>query len=77
MSSKTETAISSTGSVNQTIDPNVFYDFTGALTALNITLGTPTSGKINEYNFQFLSGATPLYLVRYLVGWWNSYIRSK
>lgn len=40
-----------------TINPNTFYVW-GTMTSLNITLGTATSGIVNEYCFQFTSGST-------------------
>src|SRR5690606_21525726 len=55
----TEVTYIDAGVVSKTLSPNVFYDFTGAITSLSLVLGTPVVGKINEYNFQFLSGATP------------------
>ena len=62
-----------TGAVSKTILPNQFYDFTTtALTSLTITLGTPISGIMNEYMFQFLSPATPATLTAIAgISWLN------
>lgn len=37
--------------------PNTFYKFTGAVTSLTLTLGTPISGITNIYAFSFVAGA--------------------
>lgn len=37
--------------------PNAFYKFTGAVTSLTLTLGTPTDGITNIYAFSFVAGA--------------------
>ena len=42
---------------NTTISPNAFYKFTGAVTSLTLTLGTPISGITNIYAFSFVAGA--------------------
>ena len=39
------------------ITPNVMHVW-GEVSALTVTLGTEESGKVNEYIFQFTSGAT-------------------
>jgi hypothetical protein len=40
------------------INPNILYIF-GTMTSLNLTLATPTdSTRVNEYMFEFTSGAT-------------------
>ena len=41
-----------------TLTPNVFHKW-GEVTSLTLTLGTGTSGEMNEYMFQFYSGNTP------------------
>ena len=41
----------------QTLAPNTFYKFTGAVTSLTLTLGTPTDGIANIYAFSFVAGA--------------------
>lgn len=50
--------VSDSGAVSQSLLPNVFYNFTGAVTSLTITLGVTISGRENEYKGQFLSGST-------------------
>lgn len=40
------------------LDPEKIYHFTGALTALTITLSTPASGQLAHYHFDFDSGST-------------------
>lgn len=50
--------ITTDGSVEQALSPDVFYDFTGALTSLSISLGASLEGRENEYKGQFLSGAS-------------------
>ena len=42
---------------NTTISPNAFYKFTGAVTSLTLTLGTPIDGITNIYAFSFVAGA--------------------
>ena len=37
--------------------PNAFYKFTGAVTSLTLTLGTPIDGITNIYAFSFVAGA--------------------
>lgn len=54
----TEQTVSTAGAVTQAIDPYVIYHFTGALTALTITLNTPASGQIAHYHFDFNCGST-------------------
>lgn len=56
--SMTEVTISDSGSVSQALDANKIYHFTGALTALTITLNAPSANKNAHYHFDFLSGAT-------------------
>ena len=41
----------------QELAPNTFYKFTGSVTSLTITLGTPISGVLNIYAFSFVAGA--------------------
>ena len=43
-----------------TIEPNKFHQWSGSLSSLTIELGTPTSGVVNQYVFQFAgySGTT-------------------
>lgn len=53
-----EITIDAAGIVSQELSPDVFYNFTGALTSLTITLGTAVAGRENEYKGQFISGAT-------------------
>lgn len=48
-----------TGDVLQELSPDVFYQFTGVLTSLNITLGEAVAGRENEYKGQFLTSSTP------------------
>ena len=54
----TEQTVSTAGAVTQALDPYVIYHFTGALTALTITLNTPASGQIAHYHFDFDCGST-------------------
>ena len=53
----TEQTISTAGAVTQALTSGVLYHFTGALTALTITLTAPASG-VAHYHFDFLSGTT-------------------
>lgn len=53
----TEQTITTAGAVTQALTSGVLYHFTGALTALTITLTAPASG-VAHYHFDFLSGAT-------------------
>ena len=50
--------VATDGAVSQALAPDVFYDFTGALTSLTLTLGSPVSGRENEYKGQFTTGAS-------------------
>ena len=52
----TEVTVSTAGSVSQALDAGKIYHFTGALTALTVTL-TATSG-LAHYHFDFDSGST-------------------
>lgn len=54
----TEIDVSDSGAVAQTLDPYVIYHFTGALTALTITLNAAASGQIAHYHFDFDCGST-------------------
>ena len=54
----TEVTISTAGAVTQALDAGKIYHFTGALTALTVTLNTPTSGQIAHYHFDFDCGST-------------------
>lgn len=54
----TEVAVSTAGAVTQALDAGKLYHFTGALTALTITLNAPASGDLAQYHFDFLSGST-------------------
>ena len=54
----TEVTVSDDGAVTQALDPGKIYHFTGALTALTITLNTPAAGQIAHYHFDFTCGAT-------------------
>ena len=56
--SMTEVTISDAGAVTQALDANKIYHFTGALTALTVTLNAPSTGKNAHYHFDFLSGST-------------------
>lgn len=40
----------------QTLTPNTFYKFTGAVTSITLTLGTPITGITNIYAFSFVAG---------------------
>ena len=53
-----EQTIPDDGAVTQELDPYVLYHFTGELTALTITLGTPDTGQLAHYHFDFDCGAT-------------------
>lgn len=52
-----EAVVSSTGTITQKLSPNKYYKF-GRCTSLTIALGAEVSGILNEYMFEFLSGAT-------------------
>ena len=54
----TEVTVSTAGAVTQALDASKIYHFTGALTALTITLNAPASGGLAEYHFDFNSGST-------------------
>lgn len=52
-----EVTISTAGAVTQALDAGKVYHFTGAITALTITLNAAAAG-LSHYHFDFLSGAT-------------------
>ena len=52
-----EVTISTAGAVTQALDPGKLYHFTGALTALTITLNAPASG-LAHYHFDFNEPST-------------------
>jgi hypothetical protein len=54
----TEVTVSTAGAVSQALDAGKIYHFTGAVTALTITLNAPASGGLAQYHFDFLSGST-------------------
>ena len=54
----TEVTVSTAGAVTQALDPEKIYHFTGALTALTITLDAPAAGQLAHYRFDFDSGST-------------------
>ncbi|MBR6353305.1 MAG: hypothetical protein IKS25_04200 [Oscillospiraceae bacterium] len=53
-----EVTVSDDGAVTQALDPGKIYHFTGALTALTITLNAAASGQLAQYHFDFDSGST-------------------
>ena len=53
-----EVTVSTAGAVSQALDAGKIYHFTGAVTALTITLNAPASGDLAQYHFDFLSGST-------------------
>ena len=54
----TKQTVDTDGAVTQELSPRVIYHFTGALTALTITLGAAAEGTIAEYHFDFNCGST-------------------
>lgn len=54
----TEETITTSGAVSQALDAGKIYHFTGALTALTITLNAAASGQIAQYHFDFTTGST-------------------
>lgn len=50
--------VTNSGAVYRYLSPNVFYDFTGDLTKLSLTLPNDALSKAYEYKGQFKSGAT-------------------
>lgn len=53
----TKSISGSSGTVTQKLSPNTYYKF-GECTSLTITLGAEVAGILNEYMFEFVSGAT-------------------
>ena len=53
-----EVTVSTAGAVTWALDAGTIYHFTGALTALAITLNSPATGQTAQYHFDFLSGST-------------------
>lgn len=53
----TEVTVSTAGAVTQALDAGKIYHFTGAVTALTITLNAPASGDLAQYHFDFNSGS--------------------
>ena len=58
----TEVTVSTAGSVTQALDAGKIYHFTGALTALTITLNAPASGTLAQWHFDFDSPSTAVTL---------------
>ena len=54
----TEVIISTAGAVTQALDAGKIYHFTGALTALTITLNAAASGQLAHYHFDFDCSST-------------------
>lgn len=54
----TEVTNSSAGAVSLALDAGKTYHFTGALTALTITLNAAATGQLAHYHFDFDSGST-------------------
>lgn len=54
----TEVTVSTAGAVTQALDAGKLYHFTGALTALTITLNAAPSGQLAQYHFDFDCGST-------------------
>lgn len=53
-----EVTVSTAGAVTQALDAGKLYHFTGALTALTITLNAAPSGQLAQYHFDFNCGST-------------------
>lgn len=53
----TEVTVSTAGDVTQALDAGKVYHFTGALTALTLTLNAAAAGQ-QQYHLDFVSGAT-------------------
>lgn len=53
----TEVTVSTAGDVTQALDAGKIYHFTGALTALTLTLNAAAAGQ-QQYHLDFVSGAT-------------------
>ncbi len=58
MPAVTEVTVATAGAVTQALDAGKIYHFTGALTALTITLNAPVSGQLAQYHFDFDCGST-------------------
>jgi hypothetical protein len=56
ISTETPVVEVSGAAVTQTLSPNTFYKFTGAVTSLTLTLGSEVSGIANIYAFRFTAG---------------------
>lgn len=54
----TEVTVATDGAVTQALDAGKNYHFTGALTALTITLNAPATGEMAQYHFDFSCGST-------------------
>lgn len=54
----TEETVSTSGAVSQALDAGKIYHFTGALTALTVTLNAVATGQIAQYHFDFTTGST-------------------
>lgn len=54
----TEITVSTAGAVTQALDAGKIYHFTGALTALTITLNAAPTGQLAQYHFDFNCGST-------------------
>lgn len=57
--SSPEVEVSTTsGSVTQALDAGKIYHFTGELTSLTLTLNAAEPGKLEQYHFDFTTGAS-------------------
>lgn len=54
----TEVTVSTAGAVTQALDAEKIYHFTGAVTALTITLNEAATGQLAHYHLDFNSGST-------------------
>lgn len=52
-----EVTVATDGAVTQALDAGKVYHFTGALTALTLTLNSPAAGQQAQYHFDFVSGS--------------------
>lgn len=57
-----QVTVTTAGAVTQELAPNTVYVFTGELTSLTLTLGTPISGIANLYQAFFFNGSTAVNL---------------
>ena len=55
-----------------TITPNVFHKWSGSMSSLTIELGTPTSGVVNQYVFQFAGYSGTTLSIPSSVNWENN-----